>query len=79
MKLKEIVSFRTILQMERVAHPVFLCLQIPQVEGIGRYLYGNILHDLESVSLQTDTFHRIIGEQAHFLYTGMNILHNRRS
>ena len=53
--------------MEGVAHTVALGLEITLVVDIGGNLDGHVLHDFESVSLQTHTLHGIVGEQTHLV------------
>ena len=50
-----------------MSHAVLLRLQIAQVIGIGCHLDGDVLDNLQSVSLQTDTLHGVIGEQTHLM------------
>ena len=56
-------------QVQGVPHAVFLGFQIPQVIGIGSDFDGNVLHDFQSVGLQTDTLDGIVGQQAHLMDT----------
>ena len=52
-----------ILEKEMV-HLVPLRLQISSIDTIGLYLQGHALHDLETVTFQTDHFARIVGQEA---------------
>ena len=52
-------------------HTVLFCLQIAQVIRVGCHLDRYILDDFQPVGLQTDSFHRVVGQQAHLVNTQM--------
>ena len=54
--------------MQRVSHAVAFGLEITLVIFVWRNLDGHILNDFQSVCLQSDTLHGVVGEQAHLVY-----------
>ena len=58
-------------EVQGVPHAVALGLAIPLVVLVGRYLYGHVLHNLQSVGFESYALHGVVGEQAHLVYAEM--------
>ena len=59
------------LKMQRVTHPVLFRLEIAQVVGVGCYLDGHILDNLQPLSLESHALHWVVSQQAHLVDTQM--------
>ena len=56
-------------KMERVAHAFFFSMQVTLVIRIRSDFNGYVFGDFQSVSLQSHTFHGVVGHQTHFAHT----------
>ena len=50
-----------------MSHAVFLRLEIAEVVGVGCHLDGDVLHDFQSVGLQSDALDGVVRQQAHLM------------
>ena len=54
--------------MQIMSHPFLLGTQISLIIFVWGHLNRNVLDNLKSVRLKSDTFYRIVGKQPHFMY-----------
>lgn len=56
-----------LFDMQGVPHSFLFCFQVAVVVFVGLYLNRDILDDFQSVCFQSNSFCRIIGQEAHFV------------
>ena len=52
-----------------MSHSVFFGAQVALIVLVGSDFDRHVFHDFQSVSFQSHTFHRVVGEQTHFVDT----------
>ena len=60
-----------LFQMQRMSHAFLLGLQVAQVILVGSHLDGHVLHNLQSVGLESYALHWVVGHESHLMYTQM--------
>ena len=55
--------------MKRMPHSLFFSMKITLIVWVRGNLYRNVFYDLQSVSFQTYTFNRIVGDETHLADT----------
>lgn len=55
--------------MQRMTHSLLLRFEIPYIIFVRCNFDRYILYDFEAVRFQSDSFHWVVGEEPHFVYT----------
>lgn len=61
------LSYGWLFQVEGVSHPFLFGLQIAIVIGVGSDLDGYVLHDFQSVGLQSNALGGVVGHEPHLV------------
>ena len=59
---------RLFIEMQGVAHALFLGAKIALVVGIGRDFDGNVLNYFKTIGLKAHTLDGVVGDEAHLFH-----------